>query len=60
LFFTALTKQMTPFLSGLTLAAVVSIALTPVLTRYRGYFSSKLSGLGFTAEVVVDGRKEQN
>ena len=50
---------MTTFLSALVIAAAVSIALTPVLTGYRGRFSSKVSGFGFSAEVSIDGRNDQ-
>ena len=50
---------MTSFLSTLAVAAAVSIALTPVLTGYRGRFSGKVSGFGFSAEVSIDGRSDQ-
>jgi hypothetical protein len=56
LFFTAFTTMNT--LSVLAIFAFVSVTLTPVLTGYRGRFSSKLSGFGFTAEVSINGREE--
>lgn len=43
----------------ITVVAATSIALIPILVGYRGCFSSKVSGFGFSAEVSVDGRSDQ-
>jgi hypothetical protein len=45
---------------SLFIAATLFMSLTPILTGYRGFFNAKLSGFGFTAEVKVDGHKEDD
>ena len=44
-------------LSGI--AAILAFALIPVLYRYQGLLSGRFSVLGFTAEIVVDGREDE-
>jgi hypothetical protein len=60
LFFTTLNKKKmaTSVLSALALVAFASVALTPILTGYRGQVIGKVSGFGFSAEINVDGREK--
>jgi hypothetical protein len=60
LFLTILNKQQmtTTILSVLALAASASVALTPILTGYRGQVIGKISGFGLSAEINVDGREK--
>lgn len=41
------------------IASFTAAALVPVLTRYPGCVSGKVSVPGFKAEVTVDGRKHK-
>lgn len=50
---------MTPMMALCGIAAFVAFGLTPVLYRYQGRLSGRVSGFGFTAEIVVDGRDEE-
>ncbi len=52
-------KSMYPILILSGIAAILAFALIPVLYRYQGLLSGRFSVLGFTAEIVVDGREDE-
>ncbi len=46
--------------TSLAIVSLTFVALTPVMTRYRGFFSGKVSAFGFSAQITVDGRRKDD